>query len=202
MPNIIFKLIFLLGLVAEEVIRFPHRMRNKQARRNKQIAASSVDALQFTVDMLAFAGMEIIPLVYIFSPWLDFADYPVSALGGLAAGLLSIGLFGAALWLLWRSHVDLGANWSPTVEITRGQLLVTGGVYGIVRHPIYAAIGLMGVAQALLLHNWIAGFTGILAFLLVCLVRVPREERMMLQHFGDEYREYMRRVGGVVPRLK
>jgi protein-S-isoprenylcysteine O-methyltransferase Ste14 len=59
---------------------------------------------------------------------------------------------------------------------------------------------LWAVAQPLLLHNWIAGFGLILLFIPLYLIRVPREERMMLEHFGDEYRDYMRRTGRIFPR--
>jgi protein-S-isoprenylcysteine O-methyltransferase Ste14 len=102
---------------------------------------------------------------------------------------------------LWRAHADLGRNWTPTLQITESHRLVTGGVYRYLRHPIYAAIWLTGLAQVLMLANWIAGPACLVLFLPVYLVRVPREERMMLDHFGDEYRAYMGRTGGVIPRL-
>jgi len=57
------------------------------------------------------------------------------------------------------------------------------------------------LAQALLLQNWIAGFAMLASLLPLYLVRVPREEQMMLEHFGEEYRLYMNRTGRVVPRL-
>jgi hypothetical protein len=57
-----------------------------------------------------------------------------------------------------------------------------------------------GVAQVLLLPNWIAGFSALVAVALLCIVRVPRDESMMCEFFGDEYRHYMRRTGRVVPR--
>ena len=79
--------------------------------------------------------------------------------------------------------------------------LVTQGVYQYIRHPIYAAVWLTGLAQLSLLANWIAGLAGLLSFLPVYLVRVAREERMMLDHFGDEYRAYMNRTGTIMPRL-
>ncbi len=60
---------------------------------------------------------------------------------------------------------------------------------------------LWGIAQALLVHNWISGLASLVIFIPVYLLRVPREERVMLNEFGDEYREYMKRTGRVLPRL-
>lgn len=192
-----FKALFLIDLVAAEVIRFPHRMRNKQERRQKKISVSHVTPLQLSVDMLAFLGTEIVPLVYVFTPWLSFADYDLPAwTGGIGAGT-----FAVVLLLLWMAHAALGRNWSPTVEITEGQELVTQGIYQYVRHPIYTAFLLWAVAQALLLHNWLVGLAGLGSFLLVYRVRVPQEERMMLEHFGEAYRSYMNRTGGIIPRV-
>ena len=75
-------------------------------------------------------------------------------------------------------------------------------VYRVLRHPMYASQLLWCVAQALLLHNWIAGLAGFVAFLPFYLVCVPREERMMLDHFGDRYQAYCERTGRIVPRLR
>ncbi len=95
----------------------------------------------------------------------------------------------------------LGANWSPTLEVGAQHTLTTQGVYGVIRHPMYASQLLWGFAQALLLQNWIAGFAGLAAFLPLYLVRTPQEERMMLDHFGDAYRAYCAQTGRIVPRL-
>lgn len=99
-------------------------------------------------------------------------------------------------------HRDLGANWSPALEIGAKQQLVTQGVYRAIRHPMYTSLLLWSIAQVLLLHNGIAGPAGLVAFLLLRLVRVPREERMMLDHFGDAYRAYSARTGRILPRLR
>jgi protein-S-isoprenylcysteine O-methyltransferase Ste14 len=192
----VFKGLFLAGLVAMEAIRFPHRKRNQRERR-QNLTTGHMSALDVTLDMLAFAGSEVIPLVYIFSPWLDSAGYTLP----IWAGWLGLPLFALGLWLLWRAHADLGRNWSPTIEITQEHRLVTEGVYSHIRHPIYAAVWLSVIAQALLLQNWVAGLAGLVTFLPVYLVRVPREERMMLEHFGREYRAYLERTGALLPRL-
>ena len=192
----IFQGIFLVGLILMEVVRFPHRKRQRKEWREKRMVETRLSPLDFTLDMLAFAGTEIIPLIYLFSRWFDFADYPLPS----AMRWLGVPLAAGAVWLLARAHADLGRNWSPTLQIAQEHRLVTGGVYARIRHPIYAAMWLMTLAQALLLANWIAGPAGLLLFLPVYLVRVPREERMMLDHFGAQYHEYMQRTGGVIPK--
>jgi protein-S-isoprenylcysteine O-methyltransferase Ste14 len=71
------------------------------------------------------------------------------------------------LWLFWRSHHDLGGNWSPSLEIAEQQTLVTRGVYARVRHPMYAAQALLALAQDALAaelagrHGWSAHVSGV-----------------------------------------
>lgn len=198
MPSNAFKVFFLIGLIASETIRFPHRRRNRQAWRRGTITDQRIRVSDFVMDMIAFAGMEIIPLIYVFAGWPALANYALPSWMGWAGAIF----FAGGLWLLWRAHGDLGRNWSPTLQIMEGHALVTRGVYGRIRHPIYAAIWLMIIGQALLLHNWIAGMAGWVLFLPVYLIRTPREERMMLEHFGDEYRDYLSRTGRIFPRFR
>ncbi len=106
-----------------------------------------------------------------------------------------------ALWLLWRSHYDLGRNWRVTTEIREGHTLVTSGIFRYIRHPMYSAHWLWGIAQVLLIHNWIAGLASLVIWLPVYLLRVRREENMMLEKFGEEYRLYMRQTGRIIPRI-
>jgi protein-S-isoprenylcysteine O-methyltransferase Ste14 len=147
-------------------------------------------------------GMFFVPAVYALTPWLDEADYRLSPeakgwIGGLGAAILAF-----ALWLFWRSHADLGRNWSPSLQLREEHQLVTAGVYRYIRHPMYASQWLWSVAQPLLLQNWIAGWGGLLLFLPLYVLRVPREEHMMLAQFGEAYRAYMRRTGRILPRLE
>ena len=144
-------------------------------------------------------GLAILmPFFCVFTNWLDFADYDLPAWAG-CVGVLT---FIIALWLLCRSHADLGRNWSVTTEIKERHALVTNGVFRYIRHPMYAAHLLWGFAQAFLIHNWTAGLASLVVFLPLYLLRVPREERVLLDQFGEEYRSYVSRTGRVIPRFR
>ncbi|NQT38479.1 MAG: isoprenylcysteine carboxylmethyltransferase family protein [Planctomycetes bacterium] len=196
MPHPTFTIVYLAGLVTGCGIRAVYARRRKNARDRRFTITEGV------LLGLAGVGLQIVPLVYVCGPWLDFADYGLPVPLAVAAGSVGTILFAAALWLLWRAHVDLGRNWSALVEIQAEHTLVTGGVYRRIRHPMYAAHWLWAIAQALLLQNWIAGGSFIVSFLPLYLLRVPREERAMLDHFGDAYRQYTAHTGRMWPRRR
>ncbi|MFC1563255.1 protein-S-isoprenylcysteine O-methyltransferase [candidate division KSB1 bacterium] len=179
------------------VIRLPHWWRDKQ-----KIADDRTIGLNKLLMTLNFVGMQVIPVIYLFTPWLDFADYRLPTKACLVFGCVGAAIFAAALWLLWRSHADLGCNFSPELQIRKEHSLITGGVYRYIRHPMYSAHWLWGIAQALLLQNWVAGLVFMAVLLPLYLLRVPHEEQLMLEHFGEEYRLYMNRSSRIIPRLQ
>ena len=88
-----------------------------------------------------------------------------------------------------------------TLEVRTEHKLVTQGVYKLVRHPMYSAFWLWAIAQALLLPNWVAGPAGLIGFGTLFFLRVGREEQLMIDTFGDEYRNYMKRTARVLPKI-
>jgi protein-S-isoprenylcysteine O-methyltransferase Ste14 len=138
-----------------------------------------------------------LPLVLLFTPWINWANYTFpQAITWAGVPVLVI-----ALWLFWRSHAELGNCWSVTLELNQDHRLITQGVYRFVRHPMYASFFLFAVSQGLLLHNWFAGWAAMVSVSLLCVIRIPHEEQMMLEFFGEEYRAYMQRTGGIIPRF-
>jgi protein-S-isoprenylcysteine O-methyltransferase Ste14 len=194
MSQAVFSWAWLAGLVVISTVRKMHERR--AGRRSSLRDTPPLEAVLMFVWGIA-AG--IVPLFYVFSDFLAFADYPFAM--PLPLSLAGIGLFVGAIWLLHRSHADLGQLWKPTVEPQPEQLLVTNSVFRRIRHPMYAAHLLWGVAQLLLLPNLVAGPPGLLLILLVVAVRVPREERAMIEEFGDRYRAYKTKTGAFWPRL-
>ena len=186
--------IFLIGFIVYVSIRGVFRQRTK----SNENVVSRTDALEKMLMIIVIPGGLLLPVIYVFTPWLSFADYHLPPF----APWFGVVLMVAALWLFYRSHADLGQNWSVTLELRRGHQLVKRGVYSSIRHPMYASIWLWGLAQGLLLENWLAGWYALLAFALMYFVRTPREEQMMCESFGEEYHDYMRKTGRLFPRLR
>lgn len=187
------KIIWALGCVAYYIIRYPH-----QRRANKTPTADRRHRIRERALMAtSYAGLFVIPLIYVLTGEPKFADYmfhPVQA-------WLGVLVLVAGMALLYRTHRDLGRAWSITLEIRDRHTLVTRGIYERLRHPMYASFWLWALSQALLLPNWIAGLSGLVGFGTLFFARVGHEERMMLETFGDEYRAYMARTYRVIPGI-
>jgi protein-S-isoprenylcysteine O-methyltransferase Ste14 len=186
-------LVFLAGFVVYVTIR---GVFERRTRSNEKVA-SRADVRERM--LLAFVGVGslLIPILYLFTPWLRFADYRLPAFAPWCGAVVMV----AALWLFWRAHADLAQNWSVTLEVRKGHQLIRNGVYRSIRHPMYAAIWLWDLAQGLLLQNWLAGWSAAVTFAVMYLIRTPREEQMMCEFFGQEYRDYMQQTGRLFPRL-
>ena len=184
------KAVILAASVVMVAIRAPHGQRSRRVK----VVAHRKGGRETALLALAWAGF-FIPLIWIASPVFSFAEYPLRA-GPLAAG---IACFVAGLWLFYRSHADLGTNWSITLEVREQHRLITHGVYRRVRHPMYSALLLYSVGQAFVIPNWVAGPSYLVAFGILYACRVGAEEAMMRDQFGGEYRDYSSRTRRLVP---
>jgi len=190
----VFNWIWIVLFVVIVIVRKIH-----ERRAGERSSLKDTPAAEATLMMLWGLASGILPFFYIFSSWLDFANLPFTMPPIL--GFLGAIFFLVSIWLLHRSHADLGKLWSPTVEPEARQRLVTDGVFKRIRHPMYAAHVLWGIAQTLLLPNFIAGPLALVLMFAVIVLRVPREERAMIEEFGDEYRQYMKTTGRVFPKF-
>lgn len=191
MTPIVPKLAFLAMVVGWYLIRLPHLIRSRRT----PIVASKRGIREKLLMGISGAGMGFIPLAYIafgFGGVGDRAVHPTLVGVGIVIEILALALF-------WESHAGLGRQWSVSLELRSNHKLQTGGIYHYVRHPMYTAFWAWSLAQALLLPNWIAGLSGCLGFGCLYAFRVPVEERMMLDHFGEAYRSYADATSRVIP---
>lgn len=187
------KTILVIGAVSWFVIRLPHQKRSwKTATRINQRTAR--EKLLLTC---SFMGLGVIPCIYVFAGVPRFANYPFQPI----LAWLGTAVFAVSLWLFFRVHKELGRNWSDSLEVREKHVLVTNGLYRYVRHPMYTAFFMWAVAQLLLLPNWIAGPAGLVGFGILFFFRVGREEQMMLETFGEDYRAYMQRTARLIPGI-
>ena len=161
-----------------------------------KVVRSRRGALEIVLLTLAWFAF-FVPLVWVVAPVFAFADYPLRPVP-LLAGVVCLAL---GLWVFARSHADLGTNWSITLELREKHQLVTQGIYRTLRHPMYSALLLYSLGQALVGPNWIAGPSYAVAMSLFFAFRLGPEERMMREQFGKEYVAYMGQTKRLVPGI-
>jgi len=189
----------LFGLLLLMRVYFLLRVRQAGARLlPDQAAIEREGRVAFAARFAAFFVLIAILVLYTINhPWMATLSIPLPPRlrwAGFALGLLSL-----AFWA-W-TQAALGTHWSAQLQLREGHHLVTTGPYARVRHPLYTGMIGWAVGVALVTANWV--FVVFSALSLVGLaVRVPREEQMMLDEFGDEYRAYMGRTGRFVPKSR
>ena len=144
--------------------------------------------------MLGFAAA----LIYAIHPaWLAWSSLSLSPWVRWVG--VGIALLGFAL-LQWAQDT-LGKNWSDTPRMIKEQSLITSGPYQLIRHPIYTAFLLILGSTLWISANWLIGLAWIGMTVLEVGSRMDFEEKLLLEFFGDPYREYMKRTGRLLPRL-
>ncbi len=187
------KVLLLVGLIITIIIRIPH---DKQSQETKVTENRKGNLEKFLLPLMGISTM-LLPIIFIATPLLSFANYELY-LPAFVLGTICLGL---NIWLFYRSHADLGKNWSVTLQIRDEHRLVDSGIYRKIRHPMYTAIFLYALAQSFLLANWIAGPACFVAFTVMYAMRIRPEEKMMLDKFGEQYSQYMARTKRLVPGL-
>ena len=133
---------------------------------------------------------------YIFAPGtFEFAyliDYPT----WLGAIMLNFGIS-----LLWAAHHHLWKSFHSLVVLKEEQELVKSGPYKCIRHPIYTAYFLNYIGGGLLAANWELTFLPVFFFGMMVYPRIGEEEAVMIEKFGDDYRQYMERARRFLPML-
>ena len=137
-------------------------------------------------------------LAYVVNPgWLSWATLSLPLWVRWAG--IGVAVFGFAL-LQWAQN-SLGKNWSDTPRMMKEQALITSGPYQSIRHPIYTAFLLIMGSTLLISANWLIGLSWIGMTVLEIASRIGFEESLMLEYFGDQYRDYMKRTGRLLPKL-
>lgn len=146
------------------------------------------------LSLIGFVAM----IAYVINPgWLAWASLPFP----LWLRWLGVGIALTGFALLQWAQVTLGRSWSDTPRMMKEQALITSGPYQFVRHPIYTAFILILGSTLFISSNWLIGLTWAGMTVLDIASRIGFEESLMLEFFGDQYREYMKKTGRLLPKL-
>ena len=155
------------------------------------------DIVSKVAGLLGMIGILSVIAFAINPKWLAFANLSLSIEVRLAG--LGIALAGFAL-LQW-AQVTLGKNWSDTPRMMKEQTLITSGPYRMIRHPIYTAFILILGSTFFISSNWLIGLCWAGMTILETISRISFEELLMVEYFGDQYREYMKKTGRLLPKV-
>jgi len=144
--------------------------------------------------MLGFLSM----IAYVINPnWLGFASLSLPVwLRWTGVGTAVVG-FALLQW----AQVTLANSWSDTPRMMKEQTLITSGPYRTIRHPIYTAFVLILGSTLFISSNWLIGLCWGGMTILEVASRIGFEESLMLEFFGEQYREYMKKTGRLLPKF-
>ena len=141
----------------------------------------------FIVSIIDFVYVQM--LVFQLS-WVVIG-IPLMVFGGVIRYLPRRSLVKAGFRSIWKT---------PFLQIVEDQRLVTDGYYKHIRHPIY--LGEIGRALGLVITlSSLYGLVFMIIGLVFLLIRIEIEEKMLIEAFGEEYREYQRNTKKLIPYI-
>jgi protein-S-isoprenylcysteine O-methyltransferase Ste14 len=171
--------------------------RRKADRDNGEKISRKVDGMAL-MNIIKIGGLVLwfSPLAYLLNPaWMAWSKFGLPVWTrwlGVGIGVLCV------LGIYWLFS-SIGSGITPTSATRKEHRLVTHGPYRWVRHPLYTVGSSLFIAFGMIADSWFIALLGLLAFIAMA-IRTPREEANLIEKFGDEYREYMKRTGRFFPR--
>lgn len=168
-------------------------------------AASSREKICHKEEGYAFASVLRLAGLWLWISTFAYLLYPASvqwASISLPTGVRWCGVVAGGLCslLMYWTLSSLGKNLTDTVVTRADATLVTHGPYRWVRHPFYVTAALLMASVTLLTANGLIGASSLLVLVLLA-VRTPKEERMLIERFGQPYRDYMAKTGRFFPKI-
>ena len=196
MNETVFRILAALILIAGVGISTYYR--RKADRETGEKVSRSVDGnVMMTIIKIFGLLLWFSPIVYLLNPnWMVWSKIGLPdevRWLGVVIGILCV----AGIYWLFSS---IGSGITPTSATRKQHALVTNGPYRWVRHPLYTIGSALFIAFGMIADNWFIALLGILAFIAMAL-RTPKEEANLIEKFGDEYRDYMKRTGAFLPKI-
>jgi len=194
-PETPFRIAVVAVMVLTSTITLYHRL--QAAASGEKISRKDEGFLFAIVLRLSGLCLMVATIAYVaFPSFVQWASFPLPLWFrwlGIVTGILCSAL------MYWTLN-SLGRNLTDTVVTRAEATLITDGPYRWVRHPFYVTAALLMASVTVLAANWLIGASSVLVMGLLA-VRTPKEEQMLIERFGQQYRHYMEKTGRFFPRF-
>ncbi|MBU1096951.1 MAG: hypothetical protein CVV23_16195 [Ignavibacteriae bacterium HGW-Ignavibacteriae-2] len=119
--------------------------------------------------------------------------------GYLTERIIGLCIFILFAYLQTKSYKYLGNNYTQDIGILKNHQLVSKGFYKYVRHPQYISQVLSDLGAGIALLGYIVVPMVILVELPLMILRAKREESLLANHFKNEYDQYKKKTGFILP---
>jgi protein-S-isoprenylcysteine O-methyltransferase Ste14 len=193
--DLFFRLLFIAIYTTFFSVRIRYRVESARRKPKQRYQIHSMATKILIIAILGyFASIALYMLAPTWNSWSHVA---------MPSWLRWLGALGAAssiLLVTW-IHRSLGRQYSAELAIQKEHSLVTTGPYSRTRHPMYTALNMFSFSMAVMTSNLLVLFFSVLV--IVPFPWIARaEEEVLIETFGEEYREYMRRTGRFFPRIR
>jgi protein-S-isoprenylcysteine O-methyltransferase Ste14 len=199
--RVLFSALWIIFVVGLALVRYSTR-EHKGKQPSDQLIQHERRLYIITRALLAPFWWAGIILFLVFPSWVMFLSIPLPDWFRLImVGIASLSIL-LTLWS-WRT---LGKNWVHCLDPSEFQhrkttTLVTSGPYHYVRHPMYLGAFTFLIAQALVAANWLILLPALVTTTLFYM-QIGKEEAMLIDRFGNQYREYMKKTPRLIPKPK
>ena len=195
--EMIYRTLFILAFLFMTGIRVYYQSKVLQDNRKIEIKEGSLSLIAGSIVALTTIvfGAEYIffPGYFSFAYVLSYPDW----LRWLGALVLAGGIT-----ILGAAHHHLGKSFHSLVVSKEDQALVETGPYRWIRHPIYTAYLMNYIGGGLLASNLILTIVPVAMFAILVVIRMGKEEAVLIERFGQEYLDYMKGRGRLTPRIE
>lgn len=168
-----------------------------KAEADRQLAVEREGKTLFTIRMIVSDLMLFGIFVYVVGfDWVSYFKIDLPQSLRLGGGALGVGALPFIAWV----HSILDKQFSPDLELKDNHQLITSGPYEIVRHPMYTGLFAFMLGVSLMSANLMVLVPHLMAIIIHCF-RIEREEAMLIDKFGQEYKDYMEETGRIIPKL-
>lgn len=159
----------------------------KKGIQTDQIGKGKVGFVKF-IEVTMKITTIIVPLAEIISIILNTSVFPLwTRIAGVCIAVIGVAVF-------ITSVVTMRDSWRAGVSKTDKTDLVTNGIYRFSRNPAFLGFDLVYLGVLLLFFNWILCTVSVLAMIMFQLQIVNVEEDFLIDTFGEEYLQYMKKV--------